>query len=231
MFVTVESNNHKGAVAEIKIAAAATELGIPVLRPMSEHGRYDLVFEVGGQLLRIQCKWAAHKGEVVVVHTGGNYLSPKGYIRSTYHSDEIDAIAAYCGELDRCYLLPIEMIAGHYAVHLRLAPTKNAQRAAINWASEYELAGAVAQLEERRRGTAEAGGSSPPSSTSQAGAEPQGVGANIFRQRFGWYMQRASRGESFEVTRRGKPLARLLPPAAQLALVEDEGEPIESVAA
>jgi antitoxin (DNA-binding transcriptional repressor) of toxin-antitoxin stability system len=34
-------------------------------------------------------------------------------------------------------------------------------------------------------------------------------------------MQRASRGESFEITRRGKPFARLLPPVAQLALVDD----------
>jgi antitoxin (DNA-binding transcriptional repressor) of toxin-antitoxin stability system len=33
-------------------------------------------------------------------------------------------------------------------------------------------------------------------------------------------MQRASRGETFEITRRGKPFARLLPPEAQLELVE-----------
>jgi prevent-host-death family protein len=218
-FVLKESGNHKGAVAELKIAAAATELGIPVLRPMSEHGRYDVVFEIRNRLLRIQCKWAAHKGDVLLIHTGGSYLSPQGYVRSTYDPDEIDAIAAYSGELDRCYLFPIELVAGRYALQLRLTPPKNAQRAAINWASEYELAGAVAQLEERCRGTAEVTGSSPVSSTPRV---PEAIGSNIFRERFGWYMQRASRGESFEITRRGKPFARLLPPAAQLALVEDE---------
>ncbi len=42
-----ERNNHKGAVAEAKIAAAAIELGVPVLKPMSEHGRYDLIFDLG----------------------------------------------------------------------------------------------------------------------------------------------------------------------------------------
>jgi antitoxin (DNA-binding transcriptional repressor) of toxin-antitoxin stability system len=31
-------------------------------------------------------------------------------------------------------------------------------------------------------------------------------------------MERASRGERFAITRRGKPFARLLPPADQLAL-------------
>ena len=51
--------NRKGAIAEMKIATAATELGVPVLRPMTEHGRYDLAFELGGRILRVQCKWGA----------------------------------------------------------------------------------------------------------------------------------------------------------------------------
>ena len=57
MFVL--TSNRKGAIAETKIAAAATELGIPVLRPIVEHGRYDLAFEVGDRILRVQCKWGA----------------------------------------------------------------------------------------------------------------------------------------------------------------------------
>jgi prevent-host-death family protein len=209
--VRLGSSNHKGAIAELKIAAAATALGVPVLRPMTEHGRYDLVFELATALLRIQCKWAADKGDVVLIQTSGNYLSPRGYVRSTYQAHEIDAIAAYCGELDTCYLLPIDLVAGQYVVQLRRSPPKNGQRAAINWATDYELAGAVAQLEERRHGMAEVRGSSPLSSTSST---PLLVGSNVFRQRFGWYMQRASRGERFEITRRGRPFARLLPPAS-----------------
>src|SRR5436189_2132226 len=83
-FVHRETGNHKGAVAEAKIAAAAIELGIPVLKPVSEHGRYDLVFEMGTRLLRIQCKWANRRDDVVVVYVGGSYLSPRGYVRTTY---------------------------------------------------------------------------------------------------------------------------------------------------
>ena len=37
------------------------------------------------------------------------------------------------------------------------------------------------------------------------------VGAHEFRNRFGWYMERAAAGESFVITRRGKPLACLSP--------------------
>jgi hypothetical protein len=50
-----------------QIAAAAIELGVSVLKPMSEHGRYDLVFDLGERLLRVQCKWANRKGDVVSV--------------------------------------------------------------------------------------------------------------------------------------------------------------------
>ena len=39
--------NHKGALAEMKVATEAFEAGVPVLRPMQEHGRYDLAFEIG----------------------------------------------------------------------------------------------------------------------------------------------------------------------------------------
>ena len=51
--------NRKGAIAEAEIYAAAVRLGVPVLTPMSEHGRYDMAFEIAGRLLRVQCKWAS----------------------------------------------------------------------------------------------------------------------------------------------------------------------------
>ena len=209
----VHDPNLKGNVAELKIAAEAARLGVDVLRPMTEHGRYDLVFEVGDRLLRIQCKWGARIGDVIRVQTGGSRLTPAGYLRSTYCAAEIDAIAVYCADLDSCYLLPIELVAGQHMIHLRLAAPRNGQRACLNWATEYELDGAIAQLGERRRGTAEAAGSSPASSTN---ARLTTLGAHEYRNRFGWYMERAAAGESFLITRRGKPYARLSPAAEQL---------------
>jgi prevent-host-death family protein len=218
MFVFKETGNHKGAVAEAKIAAAAIELGVTVLKPMSEHGRYDLVFDVGGRLLRVQCKWANRKGDVVSVYVAGSYLSPSGYVRSTYAANEVDVIAAYCGELDECYLLPIELVAGQCSVHLRLAPARNGQRAGLHFAGDHLISGAVAQLGERRHGMAEATGSSPVSSTPQTVPASEIVGAHDFRCLFGWYAQRAAAGHEILVTRRGKPYVRLVPARDQLPL-------------
>lgn len=88
-----------------------------------------------------------------------------GYLRAKYGPDEIDCFVAHSRDLDRNYLIPIEVAGDRSGMHLRLAPARNRQRAGVHFAADYTLAGAVAQLEERRRGTAEAGGSSPPSST------------------------------------------------------------------
>ena len=221
MFVQPESGNQKGAIAEAKIAAAAIELGVPVLKPMSEHGRYDLVFDIGNRLVRVQCKWGTYKGDVVAVHLGGSYFSPRGYVRSTYAPHEVDAVAVYCAELGKRYFLPIGLVAGQYQVHLRLIPPKNGQRAALIWAADYQLSGAIAQLGERCHGMAEVVGSSPTGSTPRpeyADTSTEQVGAHQFRNHFGWYMERTVAGEEFLVTRRGKPCVRLVSAHPQLPI-------------
>ena len=155
----------KGGIAETAIAWHATRLGIPVLKPATEGLRYDLAFELGTHIARVQCKWGNVKGGVVSAHVGGCRFTPsRGYVRSTYDPTEIELLAIYCAELDQVYVVPIEDIAGQSYVHLRLRPAKNNQRSFVRWASQYEL-GAIAQLGERLRGTQEVAGSSPASST------------------------------------------------------------------
>ena len=201
--------NRKGAIAEMKIATAATELGVPVLRPMTERGRYDLAFELGGRILRVQCKWGAliKEGSVVSARCQSSRCVPNGYVHAWYTEEEIDLLAVYCGGLDRCYLLPSELVARRREIWLRVTPSRNAQRACINLASDYELQGAIAQLGERSAGSRKVGGSNPPSSTPARTA----VGCHEFRNHFGFYLERAAAGEIVEVSRHGRPYARLVP--------------------
>ena len=155
----------KGAIAETAIAAAAVEMGIFVLRPVVEGRRYDLLFDVDHRLYRVQCKWARRRGGVIDVRLVGCRHTPRGYVYSTYDASEIDAVAAYCQELKRCYWLPIDVVQGMRAISLRLTPAANNQQVAINFAADYEF-GAIAQLGERVTGSHEVAGSSPASSTS-----------------------------------------------------------------
>ena len=208
-------SNHKGNVAELAIAKEAAGLGLSVFVPLTEHERYDLILGLKGRLLRVQCKWANRRNDVIAVHLASSRRGPNGYIRRNYSPAEVDAIGVYCGDLDRCFLIPIEVVAGQWAVQLRLSSARNGQRAALHFADEYDL-GAVAQLEERRRGTAEARGSSPLSSTLQSASPApckEDVGAHEFRNRFGYYLERAAAGSEILVRRRGRPYARLCPAA------------------
>jgi hypothetical protein len=72
--------NTKGAAAEQEIVLAAIRLHVPVLRPIDEHGRCDLAFEVRDRLWRVQCKWGrlSPDGNVVVVRTGQSRCPPRG---------------------------------------------------------------------------------------------------------------------------------------------------------
>jgi PD-(D/E)XK endonuclease len=197
----------KGAIAEAKIYAAAVEAGIVVARPLTEGRRYDLIFDVGPSLVRVQCKWAPRKGDVVVVRARTSRYTPSGYVRTTYAVTEVDGIAADCPQLDACFYVPIDDIAGKSVAHLRLSPTQNGQLAGVTMADRYQL-GAVAQLGERRSGRPKVVGSSPISSTPSSGADIV-VGAHAFRERFGYWMQLAAAGTDVVVTRRGTTRVRL----------------------
>jgi hypothetical protein len=62
--------DQKGSIAETAIVHAAVKLGIGVLKPVSDGERYDLVFDLRPRLIRIQCKWAVRRGELVIVRSG-----------------------------------------------------------------------------------------------------------------------------------------------------------------
>ena len=158
------SSNQKGAIAEAAITYHAAELGIMVLKPLIDGCRYDLVLDTGSQLLRTQCKWAVRVRDVVLIRGRTCRHTPRGYVRTFYSRAEVDGIAAWCPDTREAYFVPIAEIAGHAAFSLRLRPARNNQEQLVHWAADYCL-GAIAQLGERRHGMAEAGGSSPPSST------------------------------------------------------------------
>jgi hypothetical protein len=165
------TTDQKGAFAESMIAAVAIGEGVGVSRPLTDE-RYDLIFDVGERLWRIQCQWAVKLNDVVVIRCRRVRRGPEGLIRRTYLPGEIDAVAAYCAAIDACFFLPAAVSIGRDAIQLRLAPTKNNQAIGIRWARDFELRatlqqlhGPIAQLGERLSGTQKVAGSSPAGST------------------------------------------------------------------
>jgi len=163
------TTNQIGAIAETAIIHEAVRLGVGVFASVMDE-RYDLILDLRPRLLRVQCKTAVVKGDVLIVRCYSCRRSATGLVKRSYAPDEVDAFAAYSPELRRCYLLPMDWMHGRTVVSLRLSPTANNQASGINWAEEFDFEaklkalGAIAQLGERLRGTQEVGGSSPPGS-------------------------------------------------------------------
>jgi PD-(D/E)XK endonuclease len=161
------STDRKGAIAELAIARAALDLDIDVYA-IAQGGRYDLIFDLVDRFVRVQCKWARRYGDIVVVRCCSTRRSRSGLVRRPYEPGEVDAFAAYCPDLDRCYYLPFDVFRPRSQIQLRLEPSKNNQRIGVNWARDFEFGatlarvpGAVAQLGERLAGSQKATGSSP----------------------------------------------------------------------
>jgi hypothetical protein len=132
------TTNQKGTIAEAAVVLECAKLAIPVLRPIDDQ-RYDLVLDLGTRVLRIQCKWAARRGDVVIIRCRTARRRRTGVVRRLYRPGEIDAVAAYCPDVDTCYLLPTELSVNCDGVQLRLTPTRNNQAQRIRWAHAYEL--------------------------------------------------------------------------------------------
>ena len=96
-------------------------------------------------------------------------------------------------------------------IRLRLTPPRNNQRACVNLAEDYAFDGAIAQLGERRAGSAKVVGSSPTSSTAPFESAIT-VGSNPFRDHLGTWMDRVAGGEDVIITRRGRPRIRMSRP-------------------
>ena len=133
------SSDQKGSVAESAIPLAAIRLGIEVYRPLFEGGRSDLVFGVGRRLLRVQCKWAHARDGVLAVRCYSSRRAREGIRKKRYNGREVDLIAVYCPDLERCFAIPAARFDGHVQIQLRIQPCRNNQQSGVTWADDYAL--------------------------------------------------------------------------------------------
>ena len=109
------------------LAQEATKLGSEVYSPVAEGGRY-------------RPHLRSRRGDELFVQCASSWRKRDGFVHRPYTSTEIDAVAAYSMDLERCYFVPIERVEGRPGIALRLAPARNNQRRRVNWAEDYELA-------------------------------------------------------------------------------------------
>jgi hypothetical protein len=126
-----------GQRTETAIAEALVRRGFTVLQPIGSNHRYDLVVEVDGDFLRVQCKTGRLRDGAVTFKTISVRVNTKG-ARVRHYDGEVDYFAVYCSALDRVYLVPFE-VCRRGETFLRVEPCRNHQVKGIRWARDYEL--------------------------------------------------------------------------------------------
>lgn len=129
------------AVGDASVGAVLAKLlknNKSVLIPFGDKDRYDLVVDDGG-FKRIQCKTGRiRKGSLVfdtktVVRKAGG-----GWRKKLYDSTEIECFGVFCPEIDKVYIIPVDVVA-KYTACLRVDVPKNAQLKKIVWAKNFEV--------------------------------------------------------------------------------------------
>ena len=132
--------------------------------PFGENCRYDLVLEIDGMFLRIQCKTGRMRGGAISFNACSytyHHPSNQGTREYKHHyRGRADLFGIYCRQTDGVYLVPVDEI-GLNSGSLRVHPTRNNQAKKIRWARDYEVRAGLAHLVEHVTCNDEAVGSSP----------------------------------------------------------------------
>ncbi|MEK9154769.1 MAG: group I intron-associated PD-(D/E)XK endonuclease [Patescibacteria group bacterium] len=112
------NSKDKGSLAVSQCIAKLTAFGYEVLLPLGDRKRYDLVFDDGKKLNKVQIKFAgkssrgAHCANLRI--TGGNQSF--NYAKK-YRDDDFDYLFIYTAD-NRCYLIKWQEISARNVISL-----------------------------------------------------------------------------------------------------------------
>ena len=129
-----------GLAAHTAVLHKLVSKGLEVLQPLGDHLRYDLAYylEETGELVRIQCKAGRYVPEIGCIlfknyNVTGGRTGKRGYI------GDAEYFGVYCEDLNKTYLVPVDLIPSTREVYLRVIPSKNNQVKKVIWARDYEI--------------------------------------------------------------------------------------------
>jgi PD-(D/E)XK endonuclease len=108
-----------------------------VLTPCGFNHRYDLVLDVDGEFVRVQCKTGRLRRGAVHFNSESVRSNSTTAIRRPYDG-EADIFLVHCPDTDEIYAVPVAD-APRRSVTLRVDPTANSQAKGVRWASDYVL--------------------------------------------------------------------------------------------
>lgn len=127
-----------GNITELEVLTYVTKIGIQVSIPFGDRARYDQIWDLNGDLFKVQVK-TAHlicNGDAIEISCKSSNRVNGKCVNRRYTENEIDYIASFYNE--KCYLIPISETPAR-SKKLRFNSTQNNQQLNINWAADYEV--------------------------------------------------------------------------------------------
>ena len=125
----------RGDVNELRCILDFQKRGYYCSIPFSGSCRYDLITDINGKLIRIQCKSSAYSKDGGVLKMGATRTTTNTQrtVAYTYSKEEIDYF--YTSWKDYGFLIPVEEVSTEK--YLRVAPPKNGVQATMSIAADY----------------------------------------------------------------------------------------------
>jgi hypothetical protein len=132
----------RGDIAEQAAILHAMRRGWGALRPVGDRLSYDLVFDVGGVLVKIQVKSAWFDGP------SGNYVldnrrtktNRRVMVRGVYSLEDFDFALAYVEDIDVFYVFPCEVFIGNGSeIHLVEADRRQRRPRSADYRDAWDL--------------------------------------------------------------------------------------------
>lgn len=138
----LDNTQKKGTTTELHCILDLTNLGIRCLTPVDDSSKYDVVADLNGKFIRIQCKTASwvtdtkEKESAFAIYTCCQTTNTKSITRHKYSKDDIDYF--YTWFEGQGYLVSIEEATG-VSFRWRYEYPATNQKQGIHIADDYRI--------------------------------------------------------------------------------------------
>ena len=147
--IMIEETQQKGTLTELHCIMDLTQLGIRTLTPTDESSKYDVVADLDGKFIRIQCKtsrWANDTAEPETAFCIATYCqttNTKQTTRHLYSNKDVDYFYTYFQ--GQGYLVSLEEANGK-TFRWRYEYPSNKQKVGIHIADDYKIEEVIKSL-------------------------------------------------------------------------------------
>jgi PD-(D/E)XK endonuclease len=132
----------RGDIAEQAAILHALKRGWGVLKPVGDRLPYDLVFDVGGNFIKIQVKyaWFDEPSGNYVVDNRRTKTNRRIMVRDVYQASDFDFALVYVENIDLFYVFPVDVFISYGSeIHIVEAEKRQRKPRSAEYRNAWEL--------------------------------------------------------------------------------------------